>query len=197
VKRQENLSIGNLPIIFIKMPGIQNISDMVNKVLEVTDLTTEVITYIRKFRLSRFKMLEISALGGFSSKRLLYKYGAFFFFCVLTLSLILFIKHPQEIKMSEKLIHFESSQELAKKQEALYLGAILYVNDKNWAFWLNEKKITKSQDIQEMGYDIVRVTDHSVILKKINSDKMNIILKPNQTFFVKDEYTKEGNWRTQ
>ncbi len=191
VKRQKDLSTENIAVAFIRMPGIQDIPDTVNKVIAVKDLTAEIVTYIKKSRLSGFQMLEISLLGRASSKRLFYKYGVFFFFGLLILSLSLFIKHPQELKIPEKFVHFEPSQKLAKKQEVLYLGAILYVNDKNWTFWLNDKKITKPQDIQKMGYDIVQVTEHNVILRKNNSNKKRIILKPNQTFLIKEDSIKE------
>lgn len=198
MKRQYHLTEETLPIIYIKMPIEQKIPDELQEIVEIQDLTKEVVSYIKRHRLSRFRMLKFPNFKMFSCKKFIYKCG---FFCLLSFTILgaLFLtkyfwgfqKEPQSLQKKFQPLIVQKQVQLPV---TLYLAAIFYVDEKTWTLWINDQKITTPFGLQKLGYDIINVTEQAVSIKKIQSKKPIIILKPNQSFIASKGCIKEGKW---
>lgn len=201
VKRQHHLSSASLPIVYVKVPKVQEIPEGVKEVVEVQDFTKEVISHIKIRRLSRFRMLQFPDFGMVSYKRLIYKYGLFCLFSGAILGTIFAIKHfwpPQEDqKTPQKIVQNAPLQKSLQTPVTLYLAAIFYLDEKTWTLWLNGQKITTLQGVNKLGYNIVHVTEQQITLREIDSKNPVITLKPNQTFIAHKRCIKEGDWQGQ
>jgi len=199
VKRQNQLPVAILPIIYMKTPRVQEIPEGIRKIIEVQDLNREVISYIRTHRFSQFRMLNFFSLSLFSYKQLIYKYGIFCFLSLIVLGTMPLIKRlstsQDEQKAPQKQVLISSLPKSLHPTVSLYLAAIFYRDEKTSTLWLNGLKVTDFQGIKELGYDVIHVTKHQVTLRETGSKKAAIILKPNQTFISQEGCVKEGNWQ--
>lgn len=99
----------------------------------------------------------------------------------------------------------------------LRLDSIMFRDDKNWAVWLNSKKITKETNLKKNEFYIASVNkDFVKVVWKISLSKweiikgtekkskfpvkltdsyaqLDIVIKPNQTFVLKDRKIYEGD----
>lgn len=198
MKRQYHFSEENLPLIYIKTLAGDDIPDKVQEVLEIQDLKKDVISYIKRHHLSKFRMLKLSNFDMFSCKNFMYKCGFFGFLSMTILGALFFTKHVWKIQKNpqdlQTIFQPSSVQTQGQPPINLYLAAIFYVDEKTWTVWINNQKITLFSGIQKMGYDIVKVTEEEISLRKIHSKEPLIILKPNQTFIASRACIKEGKW---
>lgn len=199
IRRQYHLTITPLPIVYVKGSLTQEISEDVREVLEIQDLTQQVISHIKVHRLSQFRMFQFPEIEMFPYKQLIYKYALFCLLSGMIWGAILITKNfwmfEKDQKIPQKVIQKISREASSKSSLTLYLAAIFYLDEKTWTLWLNGQKITTLQGAKEFGYEILCVTDQQVTLRKINSQESEIILKSNQTFIPHKRCIKEGDWQ--
>lgn len=85
--------------------------------------------------------------------------------------------------------------------EVIYLGALFFQSPSQWTLWVNGRRITSDEEVHHKlakGLKIEEVSEHQVVFSWSFSPKSpshQIILHPNQTYFIAAQETWEGDLR--